>query len=51
MADRVEERRRMVGLEPLTERLAREGSIPVPEDRERFEREYEAWLRRVGWRK
>lgn len=48
--EHVEERRRAVGLEPLSERLAREKQVPLPRDRERFEREYEAWLRQVGWR-
>lgn len=48
--DRVDERRRAVGLEPLDPRLTREERVPVPTDRERFEREYAAWLRRVGWR-
>ena len=47
---RVEERRRKVGLEPLSKRLAREKPSPIPADPERFEREYQAWLRRVGWR-
>lgn len=47
---RVEERRRKVGLEPLSKRLAREKPSPMPADPERFEREYQAWLRRVGWR-
>ena len=48
--DGVEERRRRVGLEPLGTRLAREEPSPLPVDPERFEREYEAWLHRVGWR-
>ena len=48
--DEVDARRAAVGLEPLAERLARVGTVPVPRDRERFEREYAAWLRRVGWR-
>ena len=48
--ERVEERRRAVGLEPLAERLARAEPEPLPKDRARFEREYQAWLRRVGWR-
>ena len=48
--EHVEERRRSVGLEPLCERLAREKRVPVPREPERFAREYEAWLRRVGWR-
>jgi hypothetical protein len=46
----VDERRRAVGLEPLRDRLAREPRIPPPSDRQRFEREYQEWLRRVGWR-
>lgn len=48
--EHVEERRNEVGLEPLNERLAREKPSPEPDDPERFEREYQAWLRRVGWR-
>ena len=46
----VDERRRAVGLEPLAERLARTEPEPLPKDRARFEREYQVWLRRVGWR-
>jgi hypothetical protein len=48
--EHVEERRSKVGLEPLSRRLAREKPAPKPADPERFEREYQAWLRRVGWR-
>lgn len=48
--EHVEDRRRAVGLEPLAERLARAEPEPRPKDRARFEREYQAWLRRVGWR-
>jgi hypothetical protein len=48
--EHVEERRSKVGLEPLSKRLAREKPSPRPADPERFEREYQAWLRRVGWR-
>jgi hypothetical protein len=48
--EHVEERRSEVGLEPLVERLAREKPSAKPADPERFEREYQAWLRRVGWR-
>lgn len=48
--DTVDERRAALGLEPLAERLAAFGTVPVPRDRARFEREYAAWLRRVGWR-
>lgn len=49
---RVEEWRREVGLEPLAERLARgaKGAHQPPSDPERREREYQEWLRRVGWR-
>jgi hypothetical protein len=46
----VEQRRRRVGLEPLGDRLARETPSPTPADPERFHREYQAWLLRVGWR-
>jgi hypothetical protein len=49
--DQVEARRREVGLEPLKDRIAGEGPAPLPRDRARFAREYEAWLRRAGWRK
>jgi hypothetical protein len=49
-AEHVEERRRAVGLEPLSVRLARAERVPLPTDRARFAKEYEAWLRRVGWR-
>jgi hypothetical protein len=48
--EHVEERRSRVGLEPLSKRLAREEPSPLPADPERFEQEYQAWLRRVGWR-
>ncbi len=47
--DGVEARRAAVGLEPLAARQARLGREDVG-DRARFEREYHAWLRRVGWR-
>ena len=47
--DGVEARRAAVGLEPLAERLARAGREDVG-DRAKYEREYHAWLRRVGWR-
>lgn len=46
----LDERRSGVGLEPIADRLARADRQPLPADRERFEREYQAWLRRVGWR-
>jgi hypothetical protein len=47
----VDERRRAVGLEPLAERLARAEPQPQPADPERFERDYQEWLIKVGWRK
>ena len=49
-AENVDARRGSVGLEPLDARLAREKPSPVPADPERFERDYQEWLRRVGWR-
>ena len=49
--ERVDERRRAVGLEPLAEILARAKPQPLPADRERFERDYQEWLIKVGWRK
>lgn len=49
-SEHVEERRRRVGLEPLSVRLSRAERVPLPADRVRFEGEYQAWLRRVGWR-
>jgi hypothetical protein len=49
--ERVEERRRAVGLEPLAEILARAKPQPLPADRERFERDYQQWLIDVGWRR
>jgi len=48
--EHVDERRSKVGLEGLSKKLAREKPAPKPTDPERFEREYQAWLRRVGWR-
>ena len=49
--EHVEERRRAVGLEPLSAHLTRAERMPLPTDRARFAREYQAWLRRVGWRR
>jgi hypothetical protein len=48
----VDERRRAVGLEPLAARLSREHKVtpPDPEARAKWEREYQEWLRKVGWR-
>ncbi|HYU78677.1 MAG TPA: DUF6624 domain-containing protein [Vicinamibacterales bacterium] len=48
--DGVEQRRKAVGLEPLSARLATAEKMPLPADRAKFEREYQDWLRRVGWR-
>ena len=48
--DNVDARRRAVGLEPLRDRLALAQPAPRPADPEGFELEYQAWLRRVGWR-
>jgi hypothetical protein len=48
--DGVEERRRMVGLEPLRAVLERAEPVPVRAERARFDSEYQNWLRRVGWR-
>ena len=49
--DGVKSRRRAVGLEPLAAYLAREGRVPPPADPDAFRRDYEAWLRRTGWRR
>ena len=51
-SEAVDERRATVGLEPLGARLTRAQteSHEPPKDRERFETDYRAWLRRVGWR-
>lgn len=46
----VDDRRREVGLPPLAVQLARLERLPPPRDRARYQRDYEAWLRRVGWR-
>ncbi|MEO6526340.1 MAG: DUF6624 domain-containing protein [Gemmatimonadaceae bacterium] len=48
--DGVEARRQAVGLEPLTEKLARVERVPPPADRAEYQRGYERWLREVGWR-
>jgi uncharacterized protein DUF6624 len=48
--ERVDERRRAVGLEPLADVLARTKPQPLPADRKRFERDYQEWLIAVGWR-
>lgn len=56
-AEHVDERRTRAGLNTIAERTreireqaAREGNTP-PKDREAYKREYESWLRQVGWRK
>lgn len=49
--EKVEERRRAVGLEPLADILARAKPQPLPADPERFERDYQKWLTDVGWRR
>jgi hypothetical protein len=48
--EKVDERCRAVGLEPLAERLARAKPQPPPADPERFEHDYQEWLIAVGWR-
>jgi hypothetical protein len=50
--DSVDERRRVVGLEPLALRMAKaERVAPVDaNERARRQREHEDWLRRAGWR-
>jgi len=47
----VEDRRRQVGLEPLSAEPRRAEAILSPSERAAHEREYEAWLGRVGWRR
>jgi hypothetical protein len=51
-ADRVDERRSAVRLEPLAARLAKAERAPPmgANERARWQTNYEAWLRRVGWR-
>jgi hypothetical protein len=50
--EKVDERRRAVGIESLAERLSRadRSEPPDPETRARREQEYQQWLRKVGWR-
>jgi hypothetical protein len=55
--EHVDERRQRAGLNTIAERTreireqaAREGDVG-PEDREEYNRKYEAWLRETGWRK
>ena len=47
----VDERRRQVGLGPLSEQLGQAERVMSAEERSAYEREYETWLRRVGWRR
>jgi hypothetical protein len=47
---RVDERRRQVGLVPLPREHGRDERVLSAEERAAYEREYQAWLRRVGWR-
>ena len=55
-AANVDARRAGIGLPPLADAVAKarrgvaESGEPVPKDREKRGREYEAWLKRVGWR-
>ena len=48
-AEHVNERRQAIGLDTIEERLAenRKESVPLPPD---WKREYEKWLKSVGWR-
>lgn len=48
--DGVDERRKQVGLGPLATRLGPAEHVMSPAERAEYEREYQAWLRRVGWR-
>lgn len=47
---RVSELRRQVGLPPVLPEPTRAEHVMSAEERMAFDREYEAWLRRVGWR-
>jgi len=46
----VDDRRRAVGLDSLAQRLARAEPATLPKDRAQYERDYQEWLYRVGWR-
>lgn len=48
----VDQRRAAIGLEPLAEQLAKAERVPAMDagQRREWERERDAWLRRVGWR-
>jgi hypothetical protein len=50
--EKVDQRRRAVGLESLAEQLSRahRSEPPDAETRARLERDYQQWLRKVGWR-
>ena len=49
--DRVAERREQVGLPPLPETPARAERVMSADEHEAHDREYQAWLKRVGWRR
>src|SRR5258708_23895488 len=49
--ERVDERRRAVGLEPLADILARAKPQPLPADGDRFQRDYQKWLIQVADRR
>jgi hypothetical protein len=46
----VAERRKQVGLGPLEDVPGRADRVMSAEERSAHDREYQAWLRRVGWR-
>lgn len=50
--DNVDERRHAVGLKPIAVQMAEAEAVPAmgAKERARWERSYEDWLRRVGWR-
>lgn len=54
-AERVNERRRVIGLDTIEQRTrvmrAQEGETLPPFDYDARQREFEEWARRVGWRK
>jgi len=49
--DGVDERRKRLGLGPLPSEPRRAERILSPAEREVYEREYQAWLKRAGWRR
>jgi Family of unknown function (DUF6624) len=46
----VDERRKRVGLDPLPAKAERAERVMSSDERAEYEREHQAWLRRVGWR-